>query len=1190
MEFNLTTYFNAFDVDKDYELNFSDLNNKLESITELLANNPESVNHNEELMEDLIELSHGYTHLNEKQQKQLTYLITSSFSAVGQQILNQINNEEFLEHINYYKDILEKYGYLTFVVLKYISKEDFSVIGNAKSQKSIPRETLAKWKSNCAEVEYFLTCILVILKIDLSKIFVTNSERNAYLELFSRPVINLMESPERMKIQGIKLMIFELLCVLVTKHGHGKMIQHSIIQCLTYYAHLPQYMAALLHKMSEEYQHTSLTEEVLREIAQTQFSANDNNGPKAISEFLIKLSERSPKLVLKQMIGIQQLLDNSNQALRCSVVETCGNIVVDILRNGQNSSENEEVHNYEHQVGVLLDLLEQRFLDQNPFVRSRAIQALTKVAELDIKLTQRRQKFLLLAVKFLNDRSMYVRRNAIKLIIKLIMKHQFQSVHGSQLDLEPWKIRLEEAEKELLQYLPKNTTDGQEEEDKEEEDKEEEDKEDKEEIEEKEDKEEEEDKEVSDDQAEVKDDDDMDVDEEDKDLDEEDSKSDELNEDVDMNKDDNNEQNNDNDSNDNDANIPNESNLPDRTVLARAQLKAKYYRDAVNFIEAIMEGTEIVSKLLFSKNRNEAIESMDFLVLADAYGINNASQGIRKMLHLVWTKGSTDEGKSVASHLIDCYRSLYLTTPDSASRLDKATHIAKNLISLTFDASLADLASLEKLLGLMYEGNYIHSEVINVLWQIYSLNITDKSDEVKQELMRQKRGAIIILGMFALEDHYISLNNIDALLKIGLGEIGKSDLILCSYTCIALQRIKNKKNPETKIRQEIQVMDKIKEILVEYNEQPEYYLVAEQAISAIFQSSSNPEEVCSKIIKEKTMLVFNGDSDSQSDALSQLLFLVGHVAIKMIVYLEQLENQFKKKKNSADSANPGENQDKDTTQENELEMIGGTTEDDFTDAVVHVKEKELLYGENSLLARFGPLVKEVILQKNFNIKLQRSAVLCMVKLMCISSIYCEDNLPLLLKLLETHKDPIIRCNCVLGLGDMAVCFNNIVDENTDFIYRRLTDDSIMVQRTCLMTVTFLILAGQVKVKGQLSSMAKCLEHPDQGISDMCKLFFTELAAKDNAIYNGFIDIFSGLSNDDTLPKVEMKSIIKFLITFIDKEKHQKQLSDKLLIRLNKCQSKHEWDDVAYVLTTIPYTNENIAEALKGGYKIVESRE
>jgi condensin complex subunit 1 len=310
------------------------------------------------------------------------------------------------------------------------------------------------------------------------------------------------------------------------------------------------------------------------------------------------------------------------------------------------------------------------------------------------------------------------------------------------------------------------------------------------------------------------------------------------------------------------------------------------------------------------------------------------------------------------------------------------------------------------------------------------------------------------------------------------------------------------------------------------------------------------------------------------------------------VYLEKLEAQFKKRKQAVESGASKEAAEKDSGEDNELEMIGGTSEDDFADAVLYIKEKELLYGENSLLAKFGNLVREICSKsKNYQHQgLQRSATLCLVKLMCISSRYCEQNLPLLITIMEKSPDPIIRCNCVLGLGDMAVCFNNLVDENTDFLYRRLNDESIMVQRTCLMTVTFLILAGQVKVKGQLSSMAKCLENPDQGISDMCRLFFSELATKDNAIYNGFIDIFSGLSNDETLSKDSMKRVVKFLVGFIEKERQQKQLAEKLLVRLTKCLDEQQWNDVAFVLATIPYKSEAITQALEGGYKIVLARQ
>lgn len=56
-----------------------------------------------------------------------------------------------------------------------------------------------------------------------------------------------------------------------------------------------------------------------------------------------------------------------------------------------------------------------------------------------------------------------------------------------------------------------------------------------------------------------------------------------------------------------------------------------------------------------------------------------------------------------------------------------------------------------------------------------------------------------------------------------------------------------------------------------------------------------------------------------------------------------------------------------------------------------------------------------------------------------------------------------------------------------------------------MVLTHLILNGMIKVKGQLGEMAKCLEDPEPRIADLAKLFFTELATKENAIYNNLPD-------------------------------------------------------------------------------------
>jgi condensin complex subunit 1 len=269
--------------------------------------------------------------------------------------------------------------------------------------------------------------------------------------------------------------------------------------------------------------------------------------------------------------------------------------------------------------------------------------------------------------------------------------------------------------------------------------------------------------------------------------------------------------------------------------------------------------------------------------------------------------------------------------------------------------------------------------------------------------------------------------------------------------------------------------------------------------------------------------------------------------------MELCEQDFKRRKAAKEKAASGSSPVKQTpgakmngkkgdgkkdepTAEEELDLIGGTSEDDFADALNQMRDRELLYAETMLLSNFGPLVREICSNNTAypNSELQSQAALCMAKLMCVSSEYCGANLGLLITILERSPSSITRSNLVVALGDMAVCWNHLIDENTDYLYRRLSDSSLQVKRTCLMTLTFLILAGQVKVKGQLGEMAKCVEDPDDRIREMSRMFFGELAGKDNAVYNHFVDMFSLLSSDSQLDEESFRRIIKFLATFIEK--------------------------------------------------------
>lgn len=152
------------------------------------------------------------------------------------------------------------------------------------------------------------------------------------------------------------------------------------------------------------------------------------------------------------------------------------------------------------------------------------------------------------------------------------------------------------------------------------------------------------------------------------------------------------------------------------------------------------------------------------------------------MLRLIWTKGNSDEGKGVQAHLVEVYKDLFFDAPDSFSENECANYIARNMISLTFDTSPAELTSLEQLLSKMMMEGHISDLVVHKLWQIYGVQ--------KREISRsQRRGAIIVLGMLSLAEPEIVVKELETILRIGLGPLGKTDLGLAKYTCVALRHI-----------------------------------------------------------------------------------------------------------------------------------------------------------------------------------------------------------------------------------------------------------------------------------------------------------------------------------------------------------------------------------------------------------------
>ncbi|GJJ15002.1 hypothetical protein Clacol_009273 [Clathrus columnatus] len=1027
-------------------------------------------------------------------------------------------------------------------------------------------------------ISHTLAVISKVLRLKTHRVWVTAPERDAFINCITRPAYYITESEVYMKSNDIRLGVYKVICLAVKHHGHGFGAQISIMQCLQYYEHLPEPMAEALTVLAKEFDYTQLAEEILREIAGKQFGGQDTKGPRSFSRFLVRLGELSPRIVLKQISLLLTHLDSESYPMRMALVEIVGMLIREIAMSDEGEQEQEA---REKKISNLFELLMERFLDVSSYVRAKVINTLSRLCDLPVKFPKQRLVATELTVASLEDKASSVRRYAIALLTKLVLTHPYGLMHGGLLRLEEWEARYAAVSKELKEVESKAVEGG-----------------------------------IADEE---------DGESENNDRMEEDAAADDNRSEPET------QSNNDANEEESRTGTPtdereDEDATPKKKVskqkkkskrksegpalealtneqaalaalesnhILHLKLRKRYYAEGLDFIKRIESGMEIMTQLLGSKNKPEVLEAVDFFKVAHDYQFASAEVGIKKMLHLIWSKdnnSTTEDGmelKGIRSRLIECYRSLYFDPLPDMEPKQQVNRIARNMIELTYDATLAELTSLEELIRTMTDDGQIHSDVIAKLWQVYGSE--------KQLPKNQRRGAIIILGMLAVAKRHIVSDRVDVLLKVGLGPLGKTDLTLSRYTCIALQRlngsVKNVKgkwylsvyclsgsllDKSVRLPMDNPIFRKLQDMIEHPCRSKDWFGMAEQAINTIYLLGEHPDRLCNELIKnlaqrafgraaipsqpqissqaqkddedlmedvieesealqleDKSNLSFTTARNSQTPALSvgsqrslaqtpaptdlgdafhlsQLIFVVGHVAIKHIVYLEMVEKECKRQKEEKEKEEKSKNKAKKSgSKENgeELDQVAGNAEDEIGERIAAVRETELLYGSESLLALFGPMIIHICGSPHRfkNQLLRTTATLSFSKFLCVSSQFCDQHHRLLFKILETSNDPNVRSNIVIALGDVAVSFSNIFDENSDALYKGLSDRDMVVKKNTLMVLTHLILNGMIKVKGQLGEMAKCLEDTDTRIADLARLFFTELSTKDNAIYNNLPD-------------------------------------------------------------------------------------
>lgn len=651
-------------------------------------------------------------------------------------------------------------------------------------------------------------------------------------------------------------------------------------------------------------------------------------------------------------------------------------------------------------------------------------------------------------------------------------------------------------------------------------------------------------------------------------------------------------------------------NLSDSEVEFYSKVKAlKFTSSALAFIGLFEDANRAFETMLLSSNASDVTEALRFFVRARHFQLPCAVTGMKQALALMWSSET-----SIQDEVLQAFVEVFIAVPGtSGEELLTDNQIAHNLLVLVGQATASELASIEEAIGRLVKQERIPAEVFMILWSVAS----KASGEARA-------AAFTILSMGASADPNIvdTAARLRLLLESGLGEHTEEhrDWKTARSAACALQRIGRGKSDPASARYIVleQITERLCEVArgdwcVDENARDTkcWFSVAEQAIGAIFVVSTEPEKASADIIRGLEASTFGFDSGSpfgscHSLRLARFFFVVGHIALKLLVYTEELSGAVRhanaaktlSKQESADKAKASKKTAKGGKSPKDDDSDGGDTieaelgvaaeaEAETERKVAEISEKEIV--GRGLIGLFGPLLVRVVRNEGgaFSSEiLMQSSTLALCKFMCISESFCEKHLPLLFTVLANAPriDTTLRANTVVALGDLAFRFPNAVEPYTPRLYACLRDTSTRVRRHTLMVLTHLILNDMVKVKGQVCEIALCLRDKEARIRDMARLLFHELSKRsNNPIYNLLPDIVSRLSQM-SLKRDDFRNIMSFLLSFVKKERQNEMLLEKLCHRFPKCTSISQKADLSFCLAQLK-VNEKCIKSLNDLFKL-----
>lgn len=195
---------------------------------------------------------------------------------------------------------------------------------------------------------------------------------------------------------------------------------------------------------------------------------------------------------------------------------------------------------------------------------------------------------------------------------------------------------------------------------------------------------------------------------------------------------------------------------------------------------------------------------------------------------------------------------------------------------------------------------------ITALWDFFCFNVSGTTAE-------QSRGALSVLCMVAKSSAGILGSHLQDIIDIGFGRWAKVDPLLARTACLAIERLSDDDKKKLLVTSGARIFGILERLITGcWLPGNIWYAAADKAIAAIYAIHPTPETVAADIVRKTTNSVFNdGGDDLQNNndtskvsilttvqvaKLSRWLFVLSHVAMNQLVYIESCARKIQKQK------------------------------------------------------------------------------------------------------------------------------------------------------------------------------------------------------------------------------------------------------------------------------------------------------